>query len=185
MMIFEKRMECCDAVAKVGTRNEVEVRLSKVIQQFEGDKKKNADEEYNRKFRCVNTSKATMKELCWEVVEYNTLIQHNQALTSFLERLMTFLNPVQPRVNDLVGEASAKKDDIKDYLRNIYTKKRQPAATHVMVFLVSDEKRNKKPYTLPVYYFPYYSIRDQSVRDKSIKLKNEMAKLGMKTVGKY
>ena len=64
-------------------------------------------------------------------------------------------------------------------------KKRQPGATHVLLFLVSDERRNRKPYALPVQYVPYKSIRDQFVRDLTDIIKTEMIGLGLKPVGKF
>ena len=77
------------------------------------------------------------------------------------------------------------KEDKCKYLHNLYAKKRQPAATHVLVFLVSEERRNKKPYALPVQYIPYKSIKDQHVRDYVNKIKEAMVSAGMKPVGKY
>ena len=75
------------------------------------------------------------------------------------------------------------RDDKYKYLRNLHCKKRQPAATHVLVFLVSEERRNKKPYALPVQYVPYKSIRDQQVRDLVNEIKEAMVAAGMKPVG--
>ena len=51
--------------------------------------------------------------------------------------------------------------------------------------MVSEERRNKKPYALPVQYVPYHTLRDQYIRDLSKSVKLEMTKLGMKTVGRY
>ena len=50
--------------------------------------------------------------------------------------------------------------------------------------MVSEERRNKKPYALPVQYVPYHSIRDHFIRDLSKNVKLEMTKLGMKAAGK-
>ena len=63
------------------------------------------------------------------------------------------------------------------YLRNLFIKKRQPAATHVLLFLLSDEKRNKKPFAIPVQYVPYHSLRDQYVRDLTDSIKREMMRM--------
>ena len=63
-------------------------------------------------------------------------------------------------------------------------KKRQPAATHVLIIMVSEERRNRKPYSLPVQYVPYHTICDQYIRDLSKSVKLKMTELGM-TVGKY
>ena len=50
-------------------------------------------------------------------------------------------------------------------------------------FLVSDERRNKKPYALPVQYIPYKSIKDQHVRDMTDAIKSKMMELDLKPVG--
>lgn len=54
----------------------------------------------------------------------------------------------------------------------------------MFVFLVSQEKRNRKPYCLPVQYIPYYSLKDQYVRDLSGKIKMQMIAMGMKPIAK-
>ena len=73
--------------------------------------------------------------------------------------------------------------DALTYLTNLFVKKRQPGATHVLLFLVSDERRNKKPYALPVQYIPYKSIKDQHVRDMTDAIKSKMMELDLKLVG--
>ena len=69
------------------------------------------------------------------------------------------------------------------YLKNIYKKKRQPAATHVLVVMVSEERRNKKPYAVPVQYVPYFSLRDQFVRELLQKVKHIMTENNMEVIG--
>ena len=75
--------------------------------------------------------------------------------------------------------------ELADYFRNLFVKKRQPAATHVLIIMVSEERRNRKPYSLPVQYVPYHTIRDQNIRHLSKSVKLKMTELGMTTVGKY
>lgn len=76
------------------------------------------------------------------------------------------------------------KVDLMKYLRNLYKKKRK-CATHVLVTMISDEKRNVKPYALPIRHIPYHSIRDQYVRDINQELKEEMVRLGLNLAGMY
>ena len=64
-------------------------------------------------------------------------------------------------------------------------KKRQPAATHVLAILISEERRNKKPYAIPVQFFPYCSIRDQYIGDVTAQVKTEMVKMDLKPVGRF
>ena len=77
------------------------------------------------------------------------------------------------------------KDDKYKYLRNLYAKKRQPAATHVLFFLISEVRQNKKLHALPVQYIPYKSIKHQHVRDYVNKIKEAMVSSVTKAVGKY
>ena len=71
------------------------------------------------------------------------------------------------------------------YLRNLFMKKGQPAATHVLAILLSEECRNKKPYSILVQFIPYHSIKDQYIRDISARIKSEMVKMDLKPVGRY
>lgn len=66
---------------------------------FLSDGLKKADDNYQTKFNSQNTSQSMLMHLCWETVEYNTLLQEP--------------NRTEP----------------KDYHRNLFVKKRQPAAT--------------------------------------------------------
>lgn len=43
--------------------------------------------------------------------------------------------------------------------------------------MVSDERRNKKPYALPTHYIPYYSLKDQYIRDFTKVLKENMVQV--------
>lgn len=83
----------------------------------------------------------------------------------------------------MVSVLKDSQSDMALYLRNIFKKRRQPAATHVLVLMVSDERRNHKPYALPVQYIPYYSLKDQYVRDFTEVLKEHMVQLGLHAVG--
>ena len=64
----------------------------------------------------------------------------------------------------------------------MFKKKRTPA-THVMVTMLSDEKRKHKPYALPVQYIPCQTLKDQFVRDLNKSLKEEMKSRDMTVAG--
>lgn len=82
---------------------------------------------------------------------------------------------VLPVVHDLAASSFL-------YLRNIFKKKRT-AATHVLVLMLSDEKRSKKPYALPVRYVPCRTLKDQFIRDLTKDLKVEMKKRDLHLTG--
>ena len=68
------------------------------------------------------------------------------------------------------------------YLTNLY-KKRRTGATHVVVTMLSDEKRTTKPYALPVRFIPCITLKDEDVRNFNQILKKEMKKRDMHLAG--
>ena len=58
------------------------------------------------------------------------------------------------------------------------------AATHVLVFMISNEERDKKPYALPVQCLPYKGLSDSKVRKLANEIIDEMVRRGMKVAGK-
>ena len=164
-------------------RSAADSLVQDVVFLTEGLKK--ADEMYQTKFNSPNSSQSLLMNLCWETVEYNTLLQEAQALNSSLEDLLPYLDPTSPRIVDVIASLQNMSKELANYFRNLFVKKRQPAATHVLIIMVSEERRNRKPYSLPVQYVPYHTIRDQYIRDLSKSVKLKMTELGMTTVGKY
>ena len=113
-----------------------------------------AEEEYEKKFNAPNTSQHMFRTLCWERVELNTLLQQSQLFLEKYHGMMLCLHQQLPRVKEVVSALKNIESDALCYLRNLFVKKRQPGATHVLLFLLSDERRNQKPYALPVWYVP-------------------------------
>ena len=143
-----------------------------------------AQDAYTKKFNAPNTSQELLKALCWERVEFNTLLQQAQCFIEKYETMKACLCQQASREKDVVTALQNVEHDALTYLRNLFIKKRQPGATHVLLFLVSDERRNKKPYALSVQYIPYKSIKDQYVRDMTDAIKSKMMEMDLKPVGK-
>ena len=57
--------------------------------------------------------------------------------------------------------------------------------THVLVLMLSDERRSHKPYALPIRYVPYRSLRDQYIRVLNKDVKRVMQERGLNLVGKH
>lgn len=133
--------------------------------------------------RKTTTSEETLRCLNWEVVEYQVLLEQSNNWLGLLNDLLGELDPANPQQGHVVSVLKDSQSDMALYLRNIFKKRRQPAATHVLVLMVSDERRNHKPYALPVQYIPYYSLKDQYVRDFTEVLKEHMVQLGLHAVG--
>ena len=139
---------------------------------------------YRVKFNAPNTPEETLKSLNWEIVEYQVLSQQCQALASQLNNILPLLNPQSPSLAVAKLRLRQLHNDVTEYLRNTFKKLRQPPADHVLVILLSDEKRSRKPYALPCSYFPYHSLNDAYVRDLTRQLKVEMKNRNLTVVGK-
>lgn len=188
---YDIRRSFCDPKNLCDSKKNLEYHLVKQIDFIKLDIKflanglVHAEEEYARKFNSPTTSAEVLKTLCWERVEFNTLLQQSQSFKEQFELMKSLLNhPVSPRARDVKNQYTTLFPDMHKYLRNLFIKKRQPAATHVLLFLISDERRNKKPFAMPVQYVPYHSIKDQYLRDMTDKIKQEMVKMDLKPVGK-
>lgn len=124
------------------------------------------------KVKVKTTNAETLKSLNWEVVEFNQLLQDCTEYQRKLQNCSMYIDLLKSMKNDFLT-----------YLKNLFKKKRT-AASHVLVIAISDERRSKKPYTLPIQYIPYKSLRDQQVRDLTTPIKKAMAEAGLKVVGK-
>ena len=118
---------------------------------------KEASDHFHKKFQQANCPEETLKEASWEVIEFQTLLQQSQELKSMFEDVLPSLDPNRDAGR---GALNLLRITVKDlasstqkYLRNVFKKKRTPAS-HVMVTMLSDEKRDHKPYALPVQYLP-------------------------------
>ena len=70
------------------------------------------------------------------------------------------------------------------YLKDLYSKKRI-AASHLLIFMIADELRNRKPYAIPVRFLPYRSLTDGKLRELEVQLEEAMRGAGMTVVGMY
>ena len=187
---YERRKSLCRSKDLHQNRDFLESRLKELIDclqldvNFLSEGLISAEQEYQTKFNAPNTSQHMLKTLCWERVEFNTLLQQAQCFLQKYETMISCLNPQAPRLKDVITAFGNIEKDSLTYLRNLFIKKRQPAATHALLFLVSDERRNRKPYALPVQFVPYRSIKDQYVRDLTDSIKTEMMQMNLKPVGK-
>ncbi|KAK3739432.1 hypothetical protein QZH41_015586 [Actinostola sp. cb2023] len=134
---------------------------------------------YHEKF-LQKVPNQTLKELNWEIVEFNTLLQQNQMLQSRIDDIC--LEDDEVKYEGTSKSIPHLATELTSYLSDSFRKKRT-AASHVLVTMLSDEKRSKKPYALPVRYIPYNSLKDQYIRDFNKDLKEKMVERGLKVIG--
>ena len=138
-----------------------------------------------KKFDDRSMPEENLKSANWNVVEYQTQIQQAQELKGTYEVQLRYLHPavpldIQAIRTSLRGLVAQAKND----LQNLFKKKRT-AVTHVLVLMLSDERRKRKPNALPIRYVPYRSLGDQYVRDLTRDVKVAMQEKGLNLVGQY
>ena len=69
-----------------------------------------------------------------------------------------------------------------DFVKEVVRHQRN-SATHILVFMITPEERNKKPYALPVQCLPYKGVSDARVRKLADQIIQEMVKRNMKVAG--
>ena len=186
---YDRRKKLTEDMCRPGTCSE-EI-LSRLIDDLTSDIPflnsglRNATELYQKKFSNPATPSETLKQLNWEVVEFNLLLGQAQQLLLCLEQQIPQLQPGlnKEAKEHAINNLAQKKIIFQSFLTNLFKKKRQPAADHILVFMLSDERRKQKPYAIPVWYIPYHTLKDQFVRDFTVLLKQEMAQFGLKAIG--
>ena len=139
-----------------------------------------AKETYQKAVDVPGKRESTLMQLAWSVTGFEMLNkQANEFINSFSVMQSQLLNGEQGNVQKSLLVLKPK---LLEYLRNLYTKKRIPA-THLLVFMVSDELRNRKPYAVPVRFMPYGSITDRKMRELELEVECAMKNLEMKVVG--
>ncbi len=188
---YEERINTFKNLASFqGCMEKVTEDLENVVENLDTDKQFltqgmiKAQKAYTDKCKTPNPSKKVLMELSWERVEYSELLQQCQCLLSYVKTLKVSVGQSR-QVLHVKKSMCEKKSEWENYIRNLFVKRRQPAATHVFIFLLSDECRNKKPYCLPIQYVPYHSLKDQTLRELTNNIRKEMAKLGMLSIGLY
>lgn len=112
-------------------------------------------------------------ELAWTVVGFEEKVK----------KVRTFQTQLEGFAHDVAsGDLISLKSDFLTYLKDLFSKK-CTAATHVLVFRIADELRNRKPYAVPLRFMPYKSLTDSKLRDLELELEEAMRNAGMTVVG--
>ena len=124
----------------------------------------NAITKYKAKSTAPGTAQTSIMNLSWDVAEYNILLQQCQ---NFIQ-----CNRIS---NEMLYN---------EYVKNLFKKKRT-AATHVLVIMISDEERKKKPYAMPIFYAPYSTLNEEKIRTILNKVKKDLVQCGLPVIGAY
>ena len=102
---------------------------------------------YTKAIQVGKSSDQKLMELPWSVVEFEKLVEKCRNLQVELRSFADSMRNANTR------NLTALKSSLLIYLKELFSKKRT-AASHVLVFMIADELRNKKPYAIPVRFMP-------------------------------
>ena len=94
-----------------------------------------------------------------KVEELNVLRATNQQLIVDIQTLIDALRS-QPPTNSGLGEIKTK---LQSFVWDLSRQQRVPAS-HIFVIMISSEKRNIKPYAIPIQCLPYASMNSSTMR---------------------
>lgn len=127
-----------------------------------------------------------LTQLGWKVEELQRLLKENQQITVNVNSLVCQLEGAATDIH--VSDATHKLTNIKkqmtSFVRSISRYKRTPAS-HIFVLMISCERRQVKPYALPIQLLPYDSINVSTMRRIICNVLKVMKSRGMSVVGKY
>ena len=151
-------------------------------QTFLSEGGKDSRELYNRRITQSNVSKETLFGLAWDVEGFRQLLQMKQQFVEKINYIFADLSlPSAGRGNAPTELASLRKK-LLEYLQQLFMKKRE-AAMHLMLFMISEEQRDMKPYAVLVRTLPFKSITDAKVRELKDELVARMKDAGLTNVG--
>ena len=143
-----------------------------------------ANADYENKLKNAKKSDKTMFEVAWKVEELDRVCIECRSIRTELTVVLDGLRESESTVQQLniPRRLTAIRQRLSAIVKALYRWKRT-AASHVFVFMISSELRNKKPYALPVQCVPCVGLKENDIRQLTNKLIAEMVKRKMEVVG--
>ena len=122
----------------------------------------------------------------WKVEELKCLLKVNQELTV---EAATLLGQFKDVDFDHQGANTSRRlaglrKKLASFISSVSRFEQSPA-THIFVFMISDERRSVKPYSLPIQCIPYHTMNDATMRRLVNDVLKEMKARGMNVAGMY
>ena len=132
----------------------------------------------------ANIPQKTLFKLAWTVKEQEDLVSEIRQLTVDMTIVKERLDDPQ---FDMVRENVASKlvsirSQLAECVKKLSKHQRTPA-THIFVFMISTETRQRKPYALPVQCLPIAALKDRQARELANKVISSMLERNMKVAG--
>ena len=143
-----------------------------------------ANDAYSSKLASGHATNQALFSLGWKVDELSRLAElgrnvHVRCKTT-LDRLMS--SDCDPVEENIPRQLSDLRSSAVSFIEGV-TRSRRIPATHLLVFMISPEDRQQKPYALPVQCVPYTGMPEHVIRTLANKVIREMNARGMKVAG--
>jgi len=125
-----------------------------------------------------------MFSLTWEIEELKNINTEGHKIHEDLLVCVNFCTPTLFQQNNVAGKVTSICQRLLQFTKRITYFKRTPA-THVFVFMISPEQRDRKPYAIPVQCVPYSGLKEGDIRTLVSALCKKMKSFNMKVSGKY
>lgn len=99
----------------------------------------------------------TMMYLAWSAVGLEELVKKVRSFQAEINAFVQQGGDGGGSGGGAVANLGFMKSNLLSYLKDLFSKKRV-AASHLLVFLIADELRSRKPYAIPVRFLPYKSL---------------------------
>jgi len=140
---------------------------------------------YSEKLQSSKYSDKDMITLSWKIKELGDLNDMGKLLHTEIDGLLRRMKArhCSWEQENIPRSLSEIRKNLTTFIKGITRHQRTPAS-HILVFMISNEERRKKPYAIPVQCIPYKSLTDLKVRELANKIIQEMTRRKMKVAGR-
>lgn len=120
--------------------------------------------------------------LSWDVEELKALNSEGRSIHCELLTCIDLCNPELFEQHNIPKKLTTIRKRLLEFNKRIVHFRRTPT-THIFVFMLSSDSRDKKPYALPVQCVPYAGLKEVDMRRLISALCRMMTSYGMKVAG--
>jgi len=142
----------------------------------------NINRTYEEKLQSGSTEK-NMFTLTWEIEELKSINDEGRRIHEDLLVCINFCASSLFERNNVAAKLTSIGERLLKFTKRLTYFRREPA-THVFVFMISPESRDRKPYAVPVQCLPYSGLKEVDMRSLVSALCLKMKSYDMKVSGR-
>ena len=141
---------------------------------------------YHNKLLSNEKDSKSLFALGWKVEELQQLVEKCQGLIASASSLQDIASNTTSDFESLnvPSQLDTLRSSLSTFIRNL-SRHQRVQATHLFVFMISCDKRDSKPYAVPVQCLPCNSLTHSKLRQLINELIKEMNSRGMKVAGMF